>query len=297
VIDTLERRAPRARAELLRKSAAGRPRPIGISTNVLTHEERVTGVVAVFQDLTEVREMERRARRNETLAEVGALSARIAHELRNGLNPISGSVECLQRELKVEGENAVLMELVVRECVRLNRFVSDLLNYSRERDLAPEPLPLERHLAEVCETMRRDPRCGSGVTIELERPRAAERDSATLVSADRDQIRQVWLNLAVNALEAMKGTGTLMVRWRAGDEDQWVVEFVDSGPGIAAEELPRVGEPFYTTKQGGTGLGVAIAQRIVERHGGTLSFESLPGRGTIARVALPRAMEPAAQAA
>ena len=297
VMDTLQRRSPRARAELLLRNTTGRPLPLGISTNVLTHEDRVTGVVAVFQDLSEVREMERRARRNETLAEVGALSARIAHELRNGLNPISGSVECLQRELTVEGENAVLMDLVVRECVRLNRFVSDLLNYSRERDLALEPVELEQHLAEVCETVSRDPRAGDGVKVELERPRAGEAESFPMVNADREQIRQVWLNLAVNALEAMKGAGTLTVRWRRSDEDQWIVEFVDSGPGIAAEDLPRVGEPFYTTKQGGTGLGVAIAQRIVERHGGILTFESPTGRGTIARVALPGAMEPAAQAA
>ena len=107
-------------------------------------------MVAVFQDLTEVREMERRVRRNETLAEVGALSAGIAHELRNGLKPISGSVECLQRELKLDGENAVLMELIVTECIRLNRFVSDLLNYSRERDLAPEELNLEVGDEAVC---------------------------------------------------------------------------------------------------------------------------------------------------
>ena len=100
IVDTLLQRAPRARAELMMHAVNGRALPVGISTNVLVHEEKLTGVVAVFQDLTEVREMERRARRNETLAEVGALSARIAHELRNGLNPISGSVECLQREFK-----------------------------------------------------------------------------------------------------------------------------------------------------------------------------------------------------
>src|SRR5207249_5085968 len=135
----------------------------GLSTNLLQHEGNFTGLVAVFQDLSEVREMERRARRHETLAEIGALSARIAHELRNGLNPISGSVECLQRELRLEGENAVLMGLIAVECVRLNRFVSDLLNYSRDRDLACEVLDVEEHLGELCEVVARDPRCASGI--------------------------------------------------------------------------------------------------------------------------------------
>ncbi len=293
VRDSCERRAPRARAELMMVNALGRPLPVGVSTNMLTHEGHVTGVVAVFQDLTEVREMEHRARRNQTLAEVGALAAGVAHELRNGLNPISGSVECLQRELKLEGENAVLMELIATECSRLNRFVTDLLTYSRERDLALEPIELNEHLAELCEVVARDPRCGRGVTVRFERGGSAGGSGSTprvsAIVADREQIRQVWLNLSANALEAMKQKGTLVVRWRETEHRHLAVEFVDDGPGIAAEHLPRVGEPFFTTKEGGTGLGVAIAQRIVERHGGTLSFDSAPGRGTIARVILPAA--------
>ncbi len=224
----------------------------------------------------------RRARRNETLAEVGALAAGIAHELRNGLNPISGSVEYLQRELKPEGEGAVLMELIVRECARLNRFVTDLLNYARERDLAFEPLALDGHLAELREGLQRDPRT-ERVRLAFEAP-----PEGLVVRADRQQLRQVWLNLANNALDAMaEAGGALTVRWRAQGPGRVVIEFADLGPGIPAEVLPRVGEPFFTTKQGGTGLGVAIAQRIVERHGGTLAFESRLGRGTVARVVLP----------
>ena len=292
VLATLRERTVRARAELMMKTPLGRWLPLGISTNVLTHEDAVTGVVAVFSDLTEVREMERRARRNETLAELGALSARIAHELRNGLNPISGSVECLQRELKLDGENAVLMDLIGRECIRLNRFVTDLLNYSRERDVVPEPLDLEEHLAELCEGLARDPRSVGRVRVRFERTGAD-----AIVHADREQIRQVWLNLAANALEATPPNGELQVRWREGDGGMVMIEFVDTGPGIAADDLPRIGQPFFTTKQGGTGLGVAIAQRIVERHGGTLTFESDAGHGTTARVTLPGAITPAAQAA
>jgi PAS domain S-box-containing protein len=291
VLESLQRRAPRARAELLMGTASGKTLPVGASTNLLLHEDNITGVVAVFQDLTEVREMERRARRNETLAEVGALSAAIAHELRNGLNPISGSAECLQRELKLEGENAVLMSLIITECSRLNRFVTDLLGYSRERDLALETIDLDDHLAELCEIVARDPRCRVGVTVRYERG-----DGAGALQADREQIRQVWLNLAANALEAMPKGGELKVRWRAVDTNQVIVEFADDGPGIAAEDLRRIGEPFFTTKENGTGLGVAIAQRVVERHGGTLSFDSAPGRGTTVRVMLPAA-EPAIVAA
>ena len=284
VADSLAQRMPRARAEVLMRGADDRPLPVGVSTSLLTHEGGITGVVAVFQDLTEVREMERRARRNQTLAEVGALAAGIAHELRNGLNPISGSVECLQRELKLEGENAVLMDLIATECTRLNRFVTDLLNYSRERDLAPETLVLDDQLGELCEGIARDPRCPAGVQVRYE-----PGSWPAAVRADREQIRQVWLNLATNALESMKDGGVLRVRWVDAGAGAITIEFADQGHGIASQDLPRVGQPFFTTKEGGTGLGVAIAQRIVERHGGTLVFVSAPGQGTTARVTLPAA--------
>src|SRR5262249_59826682 len=111
-------------AELDLTGPSGRPLPVGMSTNLLLHEGSFTGLVAVFQDLSDVREMERRARRHETLAEIGALSARIAHELRNGLNPISGSVECLQRELKLEAHNPVLIELTRPESAHLTLFAT-----------------------------------------------------------------------------------------------------------------------------------------------------------------------------
>jgi PAS domain S-box-containing protein len=292
VEESLRHGRGRTRVELAGRNAQGEDLALGLTTNVLRHEGAVTGVVAVFQDLTEVRAMERRARRNETLAEVGALAAGIAHELRNGLNPISGSVEFLQRELKPDGENAVLMALIVTECARLNRFVTDLLNYARERDLALEPLDLDEHLAELRDGLRRDPRCVAGVRLVFEPAGVPVR-----LRADREQLRQVWLNLANNAMDAMADRGTLTVRWRPAGDDTTVVEFADEGAGMAPEVLPRVGEPFFTTKRGGTGLGVAIAQRIVERHGGTLTFTSAPGRGTVAHVSLPAEIGVLAEAA
>jgi PAS domain S-box-containing protein len=288
---SLEQARSQNRAEIVVKNAAGVSLVLGISTSLLMHDGAVTGVVAVFQDLTPVRDMERKVRRHETLAEVGALVAGIAHELRNGLNPISGSVECLQRELKLDGENAVLMDLIATESARLNRFVTDLLTYTRERDLVPQPIAIEDRLAEVCEGLMHDSRYQPSMTIRH------QTGSGAMVQGDHEQLRQVWLNLAVNAMEAMGERGTLVVRSRESEDGQVIVEFADNGSGIEAEDLPRVGQPFFTTKRGGTGLGLAIAQRIVERHGGTLVFESTPGRGTTARVTLPAATVPVAQAA
>lgn len=292
VLETLQSHRGRARAELLMRTASGRPLPVGISTNVLMHQDEMTGVVAVFQDLTEVRDMERRARRNETLAEVGALAAGIAHELRNGLKPIAGSVEYLQRELQLEGEEAQLIDLIARESNRLNKFVTDLLSYSRERDLGLVPMDLDEQLRDLVNALAHDPRRGTGVQVRLEGG-----PGSAWVSIDPEQMQQVWLNLASNAMEAMGDKGTFTVRWSVSADGAVVVDLMDSGSGIAAEDLPRVGEPFFTTKRGGTGLGLAIAQRIVERHGGVLTLESEAGRGTTARVQLPGQALPAMQVA
>jgi len=292
MMETLQGGTPRTRAEIKLKTPAGRPLPLGASTSLLVHEATEPGCVAVFQDLTDVREMERRMRRSETLAEVGALAAGIAHELRNGLNPISGSVECLQRELRLEGENATLMDLISRESQRLNRFVTDLLAYAKERDLALTPVDLADHLNELSEVVEHDPRRPAGVNVRIE---AGEPDVA--VAVDVDQMRQVWLNLATNAFQAIEKEGELVVRWWVEDKEHVVIEFSDNGPGIPAEDLSQVGQPFFTTKEGGTGLGLAIAQRIVERHGGALTLSSAPGSGTTVRVVLVRAPAAVAQAA
>jgi two-component system, NtrC family, sensor histidine kinase PilS len=292
LLTALERHETRLRSELRLMGGSGAPLPIGISTNLLAHEGRVTGVVAVFQDLSEVRNMEERARRNQTLAELGALAAGIAHELRNGLKPISGSAEILTRELRLEGEQAQLMELIITESVRLNRFVTDLLNYSRDRAVVKQPVDLTECLGELVDQVRRDARC-DGITVGFE----PDPQYDLIVPADREQLRQVWLNLSNNALEALGSRGTLTVRTRLEEPTSAVVEFEDDGTGIAAEDLPRVGQPFFTTKRGGTGLGLAIAMRIVERHGGSLVLDSTPGRGTVARVTLPDAVGAMAQAA
>jgi signal transduction histidine kinase len=147
-------------------------------------------------------------------------------------------------------------------------------------------------LAELRDVLARDPRCAPRTRVRCE-----EGPGRATVRADREMIRQVWLNLGANALESMPEGGELVLRWREGDQEMVWVEFEDTGTGIAAEDLPRVGTPFYTTKKGGTGLGLAIAHRIVERHGGKLLLESRPGRGTRARVALPGAVSGAVQVA
>ena len=122
-------------------------------------------------------------------------------------------------------------------------------------------------------------------------------EGTTELRADREQFRQVWLNLARNAMEAMGEAGTLQVAWHEAGPQRVAVTFTDDGSGIAPDDLPRVAQPFFTTKKGGTGLGLPIAQRIVERHGGTLVLAPANGRGTTATVTIPGAVLGLARAA
>ncbi len=304
---TLERGAEGQRFEVTIRTASGREVPLGISTSLLLGPDGGRrGVIALFQDLSQVKGLEERARRQETLAAIGELSAGIAHEIRNCLNPISGSVEVLQRELRVEGENARLLDLIVRESERLDTFIRELLDYARERPAKLERIEFGPFLDELVEVARRHPTAGPGRSLSLSLP-----PEPVIVQVDTDQMKQVLMNLVINALESIEDEGAVAVRLLAGRERtsrrrhgqrEWFtcVEVQDTGCGIPPEEQRAVFEPFYSTKRGGTGLGLAIATRIVERHGGLLEVESSPGEGTTMRVWIPqleRAATALAQAA
>jgi len=274
-----------SREEVWVKAPDGRTVPVGLSTSFLMDEEGARrGVIAVFADLSEFKAIEERARRSETLAAIGQLSAGIAHEIRNCLNPISGSVEFLQRELTLDGENAHLMGLISQECERLNRFVTELLDYAREPRFHAESADLGDAIGDAMDLVRRHPAFRPDIALVYE---AAP--DAPHVNVDREQFKRVLVNLLQNAIEALEGPGRVAVRILPVAGDRVQVTVTDTGPGIPAEYLPRVTEPFFTTKRGGTGLGLAIAARIMERLGGRLSVESAPGAGTTFTLELERA--------
>jgi two-component system sensor histidine kinase PilS (NtrC family) len=283
VLETLDQEIGVTRREIEVPRPDGTTRPVGLSTSILRDDDgTVRGVVAVFADLSEIHAAEERARRSETLAAIGQLSAAVAHEIRNAVVPLSGSVEILKRELHLTGENRRLLDLVSRECGRLNRFVSELLDYVRDSTVRTEPVVVGEVVREVLDLARRHP-AAEGVEIRL-----AGGGEGLTVLADGEQLKRVFVNLAHNALEAMEGQGRLEVRIEESEETA-AVSFADSGPGIPAEVQARMFEPFFTTKRGGTGLGLATAHRVLERLGGRLLVRSVPGSGTTVTVELPKA--------
>jgi two-component system sensor histidine kinase PilS (NtrC family) len=251
--------------------------PIGISTSLLLDADRnVRGVIAIFQDLTDTKRLEEKMRVADKMAAVGELSAAIAHEIRNPLAAISGSVELLRNELNVADENQRLMNLIVRESSRLNNILSDFLMYARGRRSTFTRVELCHLVSDVIEVVRHHPSHRDNIVLRL---LAAE--SFIYVFGDEDQIRQILINLVVNACDAIGDSdGEITVEIETEKPGQVTVKVIDSGPGINEGDIDKIFAPFYSTKKDGTGLGLAIVQRLSGNLDIDLAVHSRPGRGT-----------------
>lgn len=274
------------RGEVMAVTADGRRIPLGIGISLLSADEgALTGAVLVFQDLTHVKSLAERVRLADRLAALGELSAAIAHEIRTPLASICGSIEMLRDSLVLEGEDGKLVDLVIKESERLRRKIDYFLEFARSRPARFGEVSLESVLKEVVCLVRNHPHFGERMTVEV------ENSSGACAWADEQTIKQVFYNLALNAVEALGSTGTLKVRLRTSSEDgnghYARVTFEDDGVGIEDGDLNRIFEPFFTKKETGTGLGLAIASKIVEDHGGRIEIKSTKGVGTVATVHLP----------
>ena len=273
--------------------------PIGISTSILGDKRRgIRGVIAIFQDITEVMKLEEKMRVADRLAAVGELSAGIAHEIRNPLASISGSVEVLKDELSLSGENQKLLELIIKETGRLNQILTDFLEYARIGPALLSKVELVHLIDEVIQIVQKHPSFKPSISI------VKSLSSETLhVLGEENQIKQILLNLMVNALEAMEEKGgeiqitdkslNQMDQFYFGEEEaeesDWIpIAVIDQGKGMTEEQKERIFSPFYSTKRNGTGLGLAIVQRLVNNLGGRIEFRSQLDEGSIFVVLLQR---------
>jgi two-component system sensor histidine kinase PilS (NtrC family) len=239
------------------------------------------GTLGVFQDLTQFKAMEAEVKRKEKWAFIGELSTSIAHELRNPLAALKGSIEML-REKKVSEEHAVrLMNIALSEMDRLNGIISDFLLYARPREINREPLDIGMMLREIATLLRVSGGEKKNVTID------AETGNGGKIPADAKQLRQVFWNLGTNAVDAVQDGGKVTIKTSING-NMAEVTFSDNGPGIGPDDIDKIFYPFYTTKDHGTGLGLAIAQKIVEDHGGRITVQSgREGGVTTFKVQLP----------
>jgi two-component system sensor histidine kinase PilS (NtrC family) len=228
--------------------------------------------------------MEEQIRRQERLATVGSLAAGIAHEIRNPLASLSGSIQMLQGELELQGDHKHLMDIVLRETDRLNNIVTEFLDYARPRSNRLEQISLASLLEETITLFRNSREFREDIVIICNIP------SAIIIAGDPQRLRQVFWNLLINAAQAMQNGGTITISAASGagrDADEVTIRIFDSGMGIASEHLEHIFDPFFTTKPAGTGLGLAIAYRIIEDHNGTIDVKSEEGKGTDVVINLP----------
>ena len=274
--------------EVLRFEGNGTPLGPGVYfgvsvTPLRDGEGRVTGRILIFQNLTEMKKLEGEVRLKEKLAAVGELAAAIAHEIRNPLASISGSVQVLSASAPPGSSERRLMEIVVQESHRLSSILEDFLKYVRPREQAVETIDAAAALRDVVTLLTHSDELSPRhrVTLRLE-------PESVLLRADPGQLRQVIWNLIRNAVAAMPSGGTLALEARASDV-AWSVTVADEGKGMSREEQDRLFTPFAHTVPGGTGLGLAIVYRIVEEHGGRIGVKSAPGEGTEITLSLPLA--------
>lgn len=250
-------------------AADGRSLHLGFAVSPLTSESgETTGYVFSFQDLTEILKLEEEIRRQDRLAALGKMAAGIAHEIRNPLAAMRGSIQMLQSELQLDAEQSKLMRIVLRESDRLNRIIEDFLRYARPRPLQLSTVQLDRLISDTLSLLQHSPETRAEHTITLQAPP----DLPTIV-ADSDQLKQVVWNLACNALQAMPQGGELRIVLLPL-ADQIEIRFIDNGTGFPTDNLERPFEPFNSNREGGTGLGLAIVYQIVSDHGGRVSIRN-----------------------
>lgn len=253
---------------------------IGLSVSCMRDAGgRETGFIGVFQDLTELKRLAEEIKKKEKLAAVGELSAKIAHEIRNPLASLKGSVEMLRENTGSPEQRERLMGIALGEMDRLNTIITDFLDYSKPSAPVLADVDLNAVLDEILEML------GNSGAVGISVRRAFS--GHLPVKADSQKLQQVFWNLGINALDAMAGGGELSVETRAADGEVEIT-FSDTGTGIRKEDLEKIFFPFFTTKNTGTGLGLSIAYRIVEDHGGRITVESIPGKGSRFGVRLPR---------
>jgi two-component system sensor histidine kinase PilS (NtrC family) len=266
------------RQEVEAAHANGSPRCLAVAATPLSdHTGRIVGRVIHFQDLTELRSMEGAVRRSERLAGIGRLAANIAHEIRNPLASISGSVEVLRKQPGTDAEARQLIDIAVREVDRVNELISGLLDYARPRTEDRQRLDLGEMVTEIAKVFEQERRSAEvRVVVDAEPGVAVEGASG--------QLRQVLWNLLRNAVTAMPGGGRVRLavsrRDRTNGASEAVLSVSDTGIGIPHEDLDHIFEPFFSRRADGTGLGLAITARIVEDHKGSIEVSSEVGKGT-----------------
>ncbi len=303
VIEEVKKKTPEfpseyQRYETLLRDEDGKKTYLGFSISPLTDPAgSLIGHTLIFQDITKFKEMEEQVKRMDKMAAVGVLAAGMAHEIRNPLASLSGSIQMLNGELTLDPSQKHLMEITLRESERLNALITDFLLFAQPPQTNRIDTPIRKIVEETIDLFSHSPSFHDGMRIL--RPNGHEEVRARI---DPNQMKQVFWNLFINAAQSMSDGGEIKIQlakenaqalsnlplWSRMKVTQWVrISIIDSGVGIAPNEKEKIFEPFFTTKENGTGLGLSIVHRIIENHNGLIKVESELGRGSTFTLFLP----------
>ena len=308
VIDEVKKKGSEAppdyqRYETLFVNQGSRKIYLGFSISPLTAPDRsLMGYTLIFQDITRFKEMEEQMKRVDKMAAIGQLAAGLAHEIRNPLTSLSGSIQVLKSELILDHPGQRLMDIILRESERLNALIRDFLLFAQPPRTNKSIWKIGNILDETLDLFIHSHEYQEGIRII--RPQAHDSIQAMI---DPDQMKQVFWNLLINAAQSMTQGGDLRLQLEKGDGGllatnlpwpgprrvrEWVrISIADSGCGIVELEKEKIFEPFYTTKDGGTGLGLSIVHKIIESHDGVIKVESEVGKGSTFTIFLPVTIE------
>ncbi len=268
----------------------GNARQLGVTLSLLHDPQNVPlGAICIFQDLTQIKQLEEKIHQKAQMAAIGEMTASVAHEIRNPLAALSGAIQTLQGETALDGDNRRLLRIACAESDRLNTIITRFLQYARPQPLHLCPCDVQALLSDMVVLLNH--RLSKNQQVQILQ---AVESAPMIIEADADQMRQLVWNLCMNALQAMPNGGILTLstrleRCKLGEQGPRVkIIFQDTGSGIRSEDLPHLFEPFFTTKDSGSGLGLSIVSRIVEAHGGKIHVQSSP-KGTAFIVDLPAA--------
>jgi len=257
--------------------------PLSVSGARISSQEGVLiGWVLILRDLREVKELEETIRRHEKMAAIGNLAAGVAHEIRNPLSSIKGYATYFKNKFHPESAEQEAAQILIQEVDRLNRTVTELLEFARPSQLDKQLVRLDDLIQRSLQFIEQDAE-HQGVRIAFKH----DADGQT-IRADPDRLNQALLNLYVNAIQAMDHGGQLNVTLGPHTSMEAIIRVSDTGPGIQTEEQGKIFDPYYSTKKSGTGLGLAIVHKIIEAHGGSIKVQSLAGSGSTFVMYLPK---------
>lgn len=261
--------------------------PVSVSASEIINEEgQFVGQVFILRDLGEVRALQQEVRRSEKLAAIGGLAAGVAHEIRNPLSSIKGIASYYKSKFEDGTEDREMAGVMIEEVDRLSRVISELLEFARPATLNLKPSDVNQLLAHAVRLIQAE---AAARSIEIQLRLSPDPVEARV---DPDRLTQCFLNLYLNALQAMEKGGRLTITSAVEAGARVVVEIRDTGPGIAAQDIGQIFDPYFTTKPKGTGLGLAIVHKIVEAHRGQIKVRSTAGQGTVFWLTLPLPPKP-----